>query len=102
MGVPAVLFAVWSLVTSFGDRDERPAAAPAAGLSFGGRTASMSDMMRGAQSALGGFGSSGATASTQSGGDSVSKLERLQRLRESGALTEEEFQREKAKVLSGM
>jgi hypothetical protein len=32
----------------------------------------------------------------------VSKLERLQRLRESGALTEEEFQREKAKVLSGM
>jgi Short C-terminal domain len=105
MGVPAVLFAVWSLVTSLGDRDERPATASASGLGslggFGGRTSSMSDMMRGAQSALGTFGSPGATSSA-SGGDSVSKLERLQRLRESGALTEEEFQREKAKVLSGM
>lgn len=77
MGVPAVLFALWAVVTSLGDRDERPAAAPG-----------------------GGFGLAGAPATMASGGDSVSKLERLQRLRESGALTEAEFQREKAKVLS--
>jgi hypothetical protein len=103
MGVPAVLFAVWSLVTSLGDRDERPGAASASGFGgLGGASTSMSEMMRGAQSAMGTFRSSGATGSTASGGDSVSKLERLQRLRESGALTEEEFQREKAKVLSGL
>lgn len=101
MGVPAVLFAVWSLVTSLGDRDERPAGPSALG-GFGATSGSMSDMMRGARSAVGGFGASSAPTSTPSGGDSVSKLERLQRLRESGALTEEEFQREKAKVLSGM
>jgi hypothetical protein len=35
------------------------------------------------------------------GGDSIAKLERLQKLRDSGALTEAEFEREKAKVLSG-
>ena len=103
MGVPAVLFAVWSLATSIGDRDERPATAAASGLGgFGAGSASTSQMMRGAQSALGSFGSSGGTASAPSSGDSVSELERLQRLREAGALTEEEFQREKAKVLSGM
>ena len=61
--------------TVLGDRDERPAAAPSSGLGgFGWRTTSMSEMMRGAQSTLGPFGSP----------------------------TDEEFQREKAKVLSGM
>jgi len=109
MGVPAVLLAVWSLVTSFADRDERPAGGASSGLGglggvggVGRPTTSMSEMMRGTRSGISSFGSSGATASTASGGDSVSKLERLQRLRESGALTEEEFEREKAKVLSGL
>ena len=75
MGVPAMLFALWSLAANVGDRDERPAAAPSSGLGgFGRRTTSMSEMMRGAQSTLGAFGSP----------------------------TDEEFQREKAKVLSGM
>jgi hypothetical protein len=99
MGIPAVLFAVWSLVTSIGDR-ERPSAPSALGGS-GATSGSMSEMMRGAQSALGGFASTSPTP-TSSSDDSVAKLERLQRLRESGALTEAEFEREKAKVLSGL
>jgi len=33
-------------------------------------------------------------------GDQINRLERLQRLRESGALTDSEFEREKAKILS--
>ncbi|MGH2960954.1 MAG: SHOCT domain-containing protein [Solirubrobacterales bacterium] len=35
-------------------------------------------------------------------GDSVGRLERLQSLREKGALTEQEFEREKAKILAEM
>ena len=105
MGVPAVLLAVWGLATSFTDRDERPAGGASSGLGglggVGRPTTSMSEMMRGARSGISTFGATRAT-STASGGDSVSKLERLQRLRESGALTEEEFEREKAKVLSGL
>ena len=33
-------------------------------------------------------------------GGQIAKLERLQKLRESGALTDSEFEREKAKILS--
>jgi hypothetical protein len=33
-------------------------------------------------------------------GDQIAKLERLQKLRQSGALTDIEFEREKAKILS--
>ena len=33
-------------------------------------------------------------------GGQIAKLERLQKLRESGALTDPEFQREKTKILS--
>ncbi len=39
------------------------------------------------------------TKAFQGGEDSVSKLERLQKLKESGTLTEEEFQEEKRKIL---
>jgi Short C-terminal domain len=39
--------------------------------------------------------------STGGGGDRISQLERLARLREQGALTEAEFQSEKARVLGG-
>ena len=43
-----------------------------------------------------------APPSSAAGGTSgqIAKLERLQKLRESGALTDVEFEREKAKVLS--
>ena len=40
-----------------------------------------------------------ATASAPPAGDSISKLKELAELRESGVLTEEEFAKEKAKVL---
>jgi hypothetical protein len=42
------------------------------------------------------------TPSSGAGGTSgqIAKLERLQKLRESGALTDAEFEREKAKVLA--
>jgi hypothetical protein len=41
------------------------------------------------------------TAPTGGGtGGQIAKLERLQKLRESGALTDSEFEREKTKVLS--
>ena len=44
----------------------------------------------------------GSSAPTSGGGTAgqISKLERLQKLRESGALTDAEFEREKAKILS--
>jgi hypothetical protein len=74
MGVPALLIALGSLIKGFGGRDERPVVATAAGASAG----------------LGGM------VSRMSG---IAKLERLQKLRESGALTDAEFDREKAKIL---
>jgi hypothetical protein len=48
------------------------------------------------------WGSTASTASSGGGGTGgqIAKLERLQKLRESGALTDSEFEREKAKILS--
>ena len=74
MGVPALLLGSWNGIKGLGGRGERPAAAGAA--PFGS-----------------GFGRSG-------GSDSIGRLERLQRLRESGAITDAEFEREKAKILA--
>jgi hypothetical protein len=53
------------------------------------------------RSAGGAAAPSGAPAQTPSsgGGDSVAELERLAKLKESGALTEAEFQQQKAKIL---
>jgi hypothetical protein len=105
MGVPALAIALWSLVSGFGKRDERPATA-AAGMG-GGPMARMSAGLNQARAAqqLGNrlpWGSSGSSGSTGGGGTGgqIAKLERLQKLRESGALTDSEFEREKAKVLS--
>ena len=39
------------------------------------------------------------TASTGGGDDRVQQLERLAKLKESGALSEQEFEREKARIL---
>ena len=41
-------------------------------------------------------------AAVKQNGDRISRLERLQKLREEGALTESEFEVEKAKILSGL
>jgi Short C-terminal domain len=71
MGVPALLFALWRGVAGLGRRDERPSVASALGVG------------------------------ASSPGESIGKLERLQRLRESGAVSDSEFEREKAKILGG-
>ena len=104
MGVPAVLIALGRFVPGLRGRDERPAAAPA-GMG-GGMMSRMSaglDQARAAQqlsSRLPWGSASSATAAGSGTSAQISKLERLQKLRESGALTDSEFEREKAKILS--
>ncbi len=109
MGVPALLLSLWRLVSGLGKRDERPVTANAtAGLggTGGGMMSRMSAGLNQARAAqqLGNrlpWGSGGAAASAGSGtGAQIAKLERLQKLKESGALTDSEFEREKAKILS--
>ena len=48
-----------------------------------------------------GFAPKPVESSAPSGGDSVAELERLAKLRDSGALTEAEFEQQKAKILGG-
>src|SRR4051794_10657273 len=110
MGLPVLLLSLWRLVSGLGKRDERPATATAGagmgGLGGGGMMSRMSaglDQARAAQQ-LGDrlpWGSAGSGASGGGGtGGQIAKLERLQKLRQSGALTDSEFEREKAKILS--
>ena len=94
---------MWRLINGLGDRDQRPAAATAAG--GGGMFSRMStglEQARAAQQLSGRlpWGSTGAGTRGGGSGAQISKLERLQRLRESGALTDTEFEREKAKILA--
>jgi hypothetical protein len=105
MGVPALLIALWSLVKSFGRGDERPSAATAsagAGAAGGvmGRMRAGLDQAQAAQGigARMQWGSAG--GGRKSSGDAIGKIERLQKLKESGAITDTEFQREKSKILA--
>jgi hypothetical protein len=109
MGVPALLISLWNLVSGFGKRDERPATAVATAGIGGMGGGMMSRMSAGLNQARGAqqlasrlpWGSTGPTTSAGGGtGGQIAKLERLQKLRESGALTDSEFEREKAKILS--
>jgi hypothetical protein len=110
MGLPVLLLSLWRLVSGLGKRDERPATATAAagmgGMGSGGMMSRMSAGLNQARAAqqLGNrfpWGSTGTAASAGGGtGGQIAKLERLQKLRESGALTDSEFDREKAKILS--
>jgi hypothetical protein len=109
MGLPVLLLSLWRLVSGLGKRDERPATATApAGMGGlgGGMMSRMSAGLNQARAAqqLGNrlrWGSTGSGASAGGGTDGqIAKLERLQKLRESGALTDSEFDREKAKILS--
>jgi len=98
MGLPALLFSLWGLLTSIGRRDERPAMPAGAGSSgFGGTLSQVSGLGAARQmwSRVPATSAGGGSTSSQ-----ISKLERLQKLRESGALTDAEFEREKAKILS--
>jgi putative oligomerization/nucleic acid binding protein len=100
MGVPVLLFALWSLIESLGSRDERPMPM-ATSLGSDGATVSTG--------AFGGFGTPGSQTGSGLGpvrrppsageGDRIAKLQTLAELRRSGALTEQEFEREKARLL---
>jgi hypothetical protein len=46
------------------------------------------------------WGTGGPGGGGKSSGDAIGKIERLQKLRESGAINDSEFQREKAKILA--
>lgn len=106
MGLPALLISLWGVAKSFGGRDERPAGAAVAGAAgAGGIVSRMTAGLGQARAAeqLGGrmpWGSSGTAARAGGAGGQIAKLERLQKLRESGALTDAEFEREKAKILA--
>jgi hypothetical protein len=107
MGVPALLIALGGLLKGIGRRDERPPAmtATAGGMATGGVMSRMSaglDQARAAQSLSSRlpWGSTPSSSGTAGTSGQIAKLERLQKLRESGALTDAEFEREKAKVLS--
>jgi hypothetical protein len=106
MGVPALLIALWGLVSGIGSRNEGPPSmtATAGGMASGGPMSRMStglDQARAAQQMASRL-PWGTTPPSGGGGSSgqIAKLERLQKLRESGALTDAEFEREKAKVLA--
>jgi hypothetical protein len=110
MGLPVFFFSLRYLIHDFLHRDEQRAKAEAR---VAGTTAAVSGSS-GMSSAFGqmrslqqmaarlpwGTGTGPSAGSSGSTGDQIAKLERLQRLRESGALTDAEFEREKARVLS--
>jgi hypothetical protein len=106
MGVPALLIALGGLLKGLRGRDERPSGLSASGgISSGGAMSRMSaglDSARAAQGLAGRLPWGSTPQSAGGGGTSaqIAKLERLQKLRESGALTDTEFEREKAKVLA--
>jgi hypothetical protein len=105
MGLPVLLFSLWSSIKDLGARgDERPAVASAAagGLGGGGIMDRMRAGLDQAQSAqsVGSRMQWGSAAGRSSGGDTIGRIERLQRLRESGAINDQEFEREKAKILA--
>jgi putative oligomerization/nucleic acid binding protein len=95
MGLPALVLSVKWLAGTLHGRDRRSAptiSPPPASIGGAwtrlGATPRMSSGVR--------WTSSGAAGA----GDQINRLERLQRLRESGALTDSEFEREKARILS--
>jgi hypothetical protein len=107
MGVPVLLWSLRQLIGDLRGHDDLPATltASAAGLGGGGAMSRMSagmDQARAAQQLVNQlpWGSTGTTSTGGGTSGQIAKLERLQRLRQSGALTDAEFEREKAKVLS--
>lgn len=98
MGLPPLLFGLWSGIKGIG-RDERPAGAG----STGGSLLSGWNQMKQSIPTLGDVPASRSRSTggaRKSGGDTIGKLERLQKLREDGAITVAEFDREKAKILA--
>ena len=91
MGVPALLLGLWGVIKGLGGRSGDPPATAGAGTSGLG---AQLEKVWGAIPTVG-AGGVGKAASA-----SIDKLERLQKLRESGALSQSEFEREKAKILA--
>jgi hypothetical protein len=99
MGVPVLLYALWTLIESLGSRDERPMSM-ATSLGSDGATVStgaFEGFGTPAPQAPSGFGTVAARPTSQT--DRIAKLQTLAELRKSGALTEQEFEREKARLL---
>jgi hypothetical protein len=88
MGVPALLLGLWGVVKGLRGGERATAGAPASGLG------AQLEKVWGAIPAV------GAGAGGSNTGTSIDKLERLQKLKESGALSQSEFEREKAKILA--
>jgi hypothetical protein len=106
MGVPALLIGLWSAFRGLMNRGEErsTSAGGTGGMTAGvmGRMRAGMDQAQAAQN-IGSkmkWGSAGGGTSRSSGGDTIAKIERLQKLREEGALTKAEFDREKAKILA--
>jgi hypothetical protein len=100
MGVPVLLFALWSLIESLGSRDERPMSTTTSLGSDGGTvsTGAFEGFGTPAPQAASGVGTAARSLPT-SESDRIAKLQTLAELRKSGALTEAEFAREKARLL---
>jgi Short C-terminal domain len=95
MGVPALLLGLWGSFKTLTGRDT------ASRRSRSGDLLSQLGRAKGAIPGVAGGGpSSGAGRGGGGTGDSIGRLERLQRLKESGAINQSEFEREKAKILS--
>jgi hypothetical protein len=102
----------WDDVPKAGDVAEQQAQALAAQMNAGGAgqaipgggdvnqiVQALQQAMPGAQIDVQGGGASGAPAAGSGEDERVAQLERLAKLKESGALTEQEFEREKARIL---
>lgn len=108
MGLPVFVFSVKGILSNLfsrgfggGRRDGRPmsmgeaANAAAAAASSGSSSSSVSPGSPGWAKAA------PAAPVSRGGGDPLDQIERLDRLRKSGALSQSEFEREKAKILGG-
>ena len=86
MGVPALLLGLWSAFKGLTGRsgERGPSSSSTGGI------VSQLNQMKPSRSASG----------RAKGGDAIGKIERLQKLRESGAITKAEFDKEKAKILA--
>ena len=106
MGLPVFVMSLWWALKAFRNRRNRGAGSSG--------TAALAGATAGTKAAVpatpgwkpatpwvsAGGGTGGFRSSSSGSGDQIAKLERLQRLHQSGALTDAEFEREKAKVLS--
>ena len=108
MGVPALLIALWGLLSGLGSRRDEQQASMTTTADGTGGAGVMSRMSAGLDQAQAAqqmasrlpWGSGIPSSGGSSTSGQITKLERLQKLRESGALTDAEFEREKAKVLA--